>query len=372
MASRKSFALFVFLCGKPEVVMDRNSVLELFRKSVTEFGDRVAIERAGAELTYRELEARSNLLANYLIASGVQKGTAVAILAEDHLAVIASILGILKAGCAFVPLDAAIPEKRLRTMMKLVGPRWIVLEPKFFTLAENITADGGEAPRFLCLDQCATLETSPRKVEYLSFETATVDTPAPVPQDEPDDFCYVYFTSGSTGQPKAIAGRLKGIDHFIRWQIKNLNLGPETRVSQLLPFPFDGSLRDIFIPLCSGGTVCVPPSRDTILDARELIDWLDKQRINVIHCVPSLFRSMVNEAPGPDRLASLRYILMAGEVLLPSDVKRWMDIFGERIQLINLYGTSETTMAKFIHFVQASDTERRSIPVGKPMPGQPL
>ncbi len=346
--------------------MDRNSVLELFRKSVTEFGDRVAIDRAGTELTYRELEARSNLLANYLIASGAQKGTAIAILAEDHLAVIASILGILKAGCAFVPLDAAIPEKRLRAMMKLVGPRWIILESKFFTLAENITADLDEDPRFLCLDQC---QTSPRKVEYLSLETATADTPAPVPQDEPNDFCYVYFTSGSTGQPKAIAGRLKGIDHFIRWEIKNLNLGPETRVSQLLPFPFDGSLRDIFIPLCCGGTVCVPPSRDTILDAPELIKWLDKQRINVVHCVPSLFRSIVNEAPSPDRLALLRYILMAGEVLLPSDVKRWMDIFGERVQLINLYGTSETTMAKFIHFVQPSDAERRSIPVGKPMPG---
>ena len=205
------------------------------------------------------------MLANYLIASGVQKGTAVAILAEDHLAVIASILGILKAGCAFVPLDAAIPEKRLRAMMKLVGPRWIILESKFFTTAENITADLSEAPRFLCLDQ--VVETSPRKVEYLSLETATFDTPSPAPQDEPDDFCYVYFTSGSTGQPKAIVGRLKGIDHFIRWQIKNLNLGPETRASQLLPFPSDGSLRDIFIPLCSGGTVCVPPSRDTILDA---------------------------------------------------------------------------------------------------------
>src|ERR1700752_4230025 len=153
--------------------MDRNSVLELFRNSVKEFGDRVAIDRAGAELTDRDLEARSNLLANYLIASGVQKGTAVAILAEDHLAVIASILGILKAGCAFVPLDAAIPEKRLRAMMKLVAPRWIILESKFFITAENITADLDEEPRFLCLNQ--TLET--RKVEYFSIEIPAAYTP---------------------------------------------------------------------------------------------------------------------------------------------------------------------------------------------------
>src|SRR5215217_7252613 len=348
--------------------MDRSSILELFRKSVAEFGDRVAVDRAGEGLTYSELDARSNFLANHLIASGAQKGTAVAILAEDAFAVIASILGVLKASCAFVPLDAGIPEKRLKSMMKLVTPRWIVFEPKFFALADTIMADAGEDIRFLCLDRHATTE-SQGHVEYLSFEAATTDTPSPVSQDEPDDFCYVYFTSGSTGQPKAIAGRQKGIDHFIRWEIKNLGLGPQTRVSQLLPFSFDGSLRDIFIPLSCGGMVCVPPTRDTILDAEELIDWLDTQKISVVHCVPSLFRSIINQAPRANRLLSLRYILMAGEVLLPSDVRRWMDIFGERVQLINLYGTSETTMAKFIHFVQPSDTDRRSIPVGKPMPG---
>src|SRR5215212_3698110 len=105
--------------------MDRSSILELFRKSVAEFGDRIAIDRAGEGLTYNELDARSSLLANYLIASGTQKGTAVAILAEDALAAIASILGVLKAGCAFVPLDPGIPEKRFQAMMKLVAPRWI-------------------------------------------------------------------------------------------------------------------------------------------------------------------------------------------------------------------------------------------------------
>src|SRR5262245_34659075 len=173
--------------------MDRNSVLELFRKSVAEFGDRLAVDRAGQGLTYRELDSRSNLLANYLIASGAQKGTAVAILAEDHLAAIASILGVLKAGCAFVPLDAGIHDKRLRTMMELVGPRWMIFEPKFFTLADNIMADVSDDVRFLCLDQSSTFETSQRKVEYFSFETATIETPSPIAQDEPDDFCYVYF-----------------------------------------------------------------------------------------------------------------------------------------------------------------------------------
>src|SRR6185369_13912655 len=70
-----------------------------------------------------------------------------------------------------------------------------------------------------------------------------------------------------------------------------------------------------------------------------------------------------------EQLSALRYILMAGEVLQPADVKRWMSVYGERVQLINLYGTTETTMAKFAYFVKAADTERRFIPVGKPIPG---
>src|SRR5215217_4756556 len=143
--------------------MDRSSILELFRKSVAEFGDRVAVDRAGEGLTYSELDARSNFLANHLIASGAQKGTAVAILAEDAFAAVASILGVLKAGCAFVPLDAGIPEKRLRAMMKLVAPRWIVFEPKFFALADTILADAGGDVRFVCLDRHAIADSSKRE-----------------------------------------------------------------------------------------------------------------------------------------------------------------------------------------------------------------
>jgi non-ribosomal peptide synthetase component F len=140
-------------------------------------------------------------------------------------------------------------------------------------------------------------------------------------------------------------------------------------VSQLLPLSFDGSLRDVFVALCSGGRVCVPPSREVVLEAGKLLEWLEAERVNVMHCVPSLFRAMVNEGLRAEQLSALRYILMAGEVLQPADVKRWMSVYGERVQLINLYGTTETTMAKFAYFVKAADTERRFIPVGKPIPG---
>jgi hypothetical protein len=128
-------------------------------------------------------------------------------------------------------------------------------------------------------------------------------------------------------------------------------------------------LRDIFVPLCAGGTSCVPEHDEIITDTRELVSWLDRERISLIHCVPTLFRALLNEDLQADHFRALRYVLLSGEALLPADVGRWMEVFGQRVKLINLYGTSETTMAKFIYQVQPGDEKRRSVPVGKPMPG---
>ena len=113
---------------------------------------------------------------------------------------------------------------------------------------------------------------------------------------DPEAPCSIYFTSGSTGKPKAILGRLKGIDHFMRWEIEAVGAGPGTRVSQLASPSFDGFLKDVFVPLCSGGMVCAPESRDVVLDAGRLADWLDVERVEVLHCVPSVFRSLLNES----------------------------------------------------------------------------
>ena len=351
--------------------MKAQQIQEWFYQSAERFADDVAIEGAGRSVTYRELDEESNRLANFLLAAGLAKAEPVVIVAEDGVRAITSILGVLKAGGVFVPLDPHVPEKRIEAMAASVAPRWFVGEAKYLGLIDALSRALGAAARVVCLDPAEPregAEPSGHVAPIEGFETYA-DRSRPAVEYDGDDVSYVYFTSGSTGQPKGIAGRLKGIDHFIRWEIETLELGPGTRVSQLLNFTFDGSLRDIFVALGAGGCVCLPPDRDTILDARRLVRWLDEQRVNVVHCVPSLFRSIVNEATDPGLFAALRYILMAGEPLLPADVKRWMGVFGERVRLINLYGTSETTMAKFTYFVTAADAERQSIPVGQPMPG---
>ncbi|HYV09752.1 MAG TPA: amino acid adenylation domain-containing protein, partial [Pyrinomonadaceae bacterium] len=328
--------------------MKHESIQELFDQAAARFSHLPAIERGAFSLSYGELADRSNRLANYLLASGLTAGTTVAILSEDVVDIVTAIIASLKARCVFVPLDPALPEKRLESLVAEVKPPLFISEPRFIDRIGALTS-----ARVVCLTGA----------EFEEFS----DNSNPRLATGPDDMCHIYFTSDSTGRPKGITGRLKGIAHFINWETHALHLAAGTRVSQLNNPTFDAFLRDIFVPLSIGGTICVPPARE--LDTTALIQWLDRQHINVIHTVPSQFRAIINAGIEPRLFEALQYVLLSGEPLLPADVRKWMSVFGKRVQLINLYGPTETTMTKFFYFVKPSDQNRAFIPVGQPMPG---
>ena len=338
--------------------MSYTSVFELFDAAVERFGDCRAIEDGERKVTFRELDQRVSSLTQRLSLAGASQGAVVGVVAEDVTSLVVALLGTMRAGCVYVYLEPNIPAARLAAMIEEVTPRFVVAERGVFCeemieSAEVIYLEEGEEG----FTQRRKGKTQRREEGMFANEVG------------PEDMCYVFFTSGSTGKPKGIAGRRKGIDHFINWEIKTLGLGPGVRVSQLVRPSFDAFLRDVLLPLCNGGTICVPPDRETVMANHKLVEWLDAQQINVVHCVPSLFRSIANAALDANLFSSLKYILLSGEPLLPADVKRWTDIFGDRIQLINLYGATETTMTKFFYFVNPADKDRRSIPIGKPMEG---
>lgn len=344
-------------------------IQDWFSQTAEKFSNNTAIDCGEQKFTYSEIEAQSNKLANFLIEHGAIKGSIVAILAEDSVKVIIAIIGILKAGCVFVPLVPNLPEHRINTIVAEASPQWFVVDAVGLKKISNGRIVEFSQSPVICLEETQVIEKFPALNYHLHDYTKYSQVEKPNVQLEPDDMCYLYFTSGSTGKPKGIAGRLKAIAHFINWEIETFKIKEFTRFSQLINPTFDAFLRDIFVPLCSGGVVCIPKEIDTILDARRLIEWIDDREINLIHCVPSLFRSILNEDLDPKSFSSLQYILLSGEPLLPGDVSRWMDVYGDRIQLVNLYGASETTMTKFFYFVKPTDRQRRFIPIGKPMDG---
>jgi len=330
----------------------RMNVHDLFSEVAARLEGEVAIERVGRLVTYGELEKRSNKVANRLLGAGAEAGTLVGIVGQDPVEVITGILGVLKAGCVFVPLDPGFPVKWLQGMVEQVKLEWYLVESKYAGKLEELG-----------------VKESGQVWELDGEEIAQEETSRPEVQRDGDEGCSIYFTSGSTGKPKAILGRLKGIDHFARWEAEVLGVGEGTRVSQLASCSFDGYLKDAFVPLCAGGVVCAPEKRDIVLEASRLIDWIDVEGVEVLHCVPSVLRAMLNEKLEARYFAGLRWVVLAGEALLPADVKRWKEVFGERIGLVNLYGPTETTVTKLHYFVQPGDEERPTIPIGKPMPG---
>ena len=322
--------------------MAYGNVVGLFDSAAKRFPAHPAVRHAGSVTRYDELDARADALAAGVVAAGGGRGAVVAILTEDPVAVIAAVIAVLRTGGLFVSLDPRVPRPRLEAMLAVAAPAVLVGDSALLAgfAGAHVAVDG-----------------------------ALPAASAPADPAGPDDPCYLYFTSGSTGEPKAIVGRSKGVDHFVQWEIRELDVDEGTRVSQLTSPAFDAFLRDVFVPLGAGGTVCIPPRRDIATEPRALVEWIDGEGIEVVHCVPSVFRAILNAEPAPERFAALRYVLMSGEPLLPTDVARWMERFGERVQLVNLYGPSETTMVKLVHRVTAADRDRRSVPIGRPMPG---
>ncbi len=341
-------------------------VHEMFEQVAAERPTAPALVSAGRQIRYAELDAWSNNIGNYLLQSGIQPEAKVYVAAETCFAAVPSILGVLKIGAIFVPIDPHQPEGRLRALLERVPPAAILTERRVLPLLASKL--GGSAP-VVPVDQDEPGEGFPAFTPVNTEGGIENGSAAPSLVSEPDDMCYIYFTSGSTGRPKAIAGRMKAIDHFVRWEAETFDVKPGTRVSQLTSLVFDAFLRDAFTPLCVGGTLCVPDSPEDVLDPKRLIRWLDEARVEIVHCVPSLFRTMLAEELKPELFPALRYVLMAGEPLLPADVQRWRQVFGDRIRLVNLYGPTETTMVKLFHIVQPEDAAGRSIPVGRPMAG---
>lgn len=329
----------------------------------------IAIKTDDRVLSWEELECESNRIANFFDEKIFRDADAggenfnVCVILDRSAEIITTIIGLLKAGLVFVPVSPHIPEKRVELLLEESKTRWIITSMKyhkqFQDLFKNKTqwnillSDGEPGPG---LPPGAHALDDNHGNDELGFQMRY------------NKYCYIYFTSGSTGIPKGVLGRHKSLHHYIDWEINEFGIDSGHQVSQLTPPTFDPYLRDIFVPLMAGGTICIP-GHDTLMNPVQLITWINENKINLIHIVPSLFKVISHEIRGPDNFPHLKYILLAGELLRGNDIRRFIEIFKDRIQLVNIYGPTETTLAKFFYRVQPPDIEKPVIPVGRTIPG---
>lgn len=351
-------------------------VLDLFESQAALRPEAVAVMDGNRSHTYAELDRRATALARALRQRGVGRDQTVGLFGEAGIDAIAGILAVQKAGGIFVPLDPKEPHTRLSRQLCRVRPRVIVSTPAATPgLREVLTADTGLEMTPHCLAWTVEGGLIADSVDGAAPEAvAPTAGPAAWERPAPADAAYILFTSGSTGEPKAIRSSHEGLFHFITWEAREVNADATLRASNLARPTFDVSLRDILLPLSVGGTVCVPDEA-VRLDAKRLLGWLAASKVTLMHVVPSLLRLLLREheqaaTSQTVEWSSLRYVVCAGEALHYGDVARIRRCFGPLIAIYNFYGPTETTLAKLFHRVGDEAAEGgKPVPIGKPIVG---
>ncbi len=327
-------------------------VLETFLQWANTEPGRTAVEQGNQRWTYGELAEEAHRIAACLQREGLRKNDAVAVSGPRSFELIAALFGVMRSGGVFLPLAPDLPPHRRESMLADGGALYQI------EIAESPGGATGASRGMHLRRLAATACTVP--VDRTDTELPTPDFRQP----EADDPAYIFFTSGSTGKPKGVLGRYKSVNHFLSWQRQTFEIGPADRVAHLTNLSFDPLLREIFLPLTSGAVLCVPPRDEMAAD--EELAWLGDAGITILHVVPSKAQCWLQRHTGNVRL-SLRYTLFAGEPLLGTLATRWRSLCPAGSQVVNLYGPTETTMAKAYYRVPADPSDGVQ-PVGYPQP----
>ncbi|BAY29619.1 amino acid adenylation domain-containing protein [Nostoc carneum NIES-2107] len=344
------------LLPKPSAILpqpDYELVTRVFTAWVDRNPDQTALRQGDCNWSYRELGDRATTLAKTLVSNGLKSGDVVAVFGTKSFGLIASTIGILLSGGVLLTIDPQLPRYRQELMLQAAKAKYLIYidgeYPEVSELWQSLV--------LICVD------SQSGEVINLSVDGSQV---VELPQIQADDAAYIFFTSGTTGIPKGVLGCHKGLAHFLTWQRQTFNIGPQDRVAQLTALSFDVVLRDIFLPLTSGATLCLPEPGDN-LDPTRILRYLEQEQISVMHTVPSLAQSWLVNVPDNVFLQNLRWLFFAGEPLKQTLVQQWRKAFPASGEIVNLYGPTETTLAKCYYRIPDEPTSGVQ-PIGLPLP----
>ena len=327
---------------------DARFVHELIADSASRRPGPAAVIAAGRRLTYRELDQSANRLAHYLRDMGAGPETLIGVCLERGVEAIQSLLAILKAGSGYLPLDPSLPPARLARICSRVRPMAILADR-----AEKKFAGAGT--RLLAIGELA------------ADLTRWPDT-APEVSLHPDNMCYVIHTSGSTGEPKAVAVSHGGLACTISEISREYRISARDRVVQLASLAFDTSVEQILVTLTRGATLMLPPPG--IIAPTELLRYLEEQRVTVIDLTPAYWRRLLAVTePDDERLRSVRLMITGGDMANSADSWAAMRA-APGARLLNAYGLTEATITSALFDVGAEPGALQPaipVPVGKPI-----
>ena len=322
------------------------SVLEQYRKYVSQDSEHIAVRDSSSELSYAAFDVKVNQLANYLISCGIGNDSIVGVCLTDRVDLAVSIVAILKAGAAYVPIDPRIPAARLTVMLDQLKHIPLVI-------CEKYTADAIQSN---CVERTFNLDDEADLLEQCSSEDPNV-----IVKD--DDIAYVVFTSGSTGLPKAVAVKHSGWFNLHLWLRNHFGLTRRSSGAMVTAFGFDITQRAIMAPLFNGSTLNLIDG--LIFDPSRAVEFIKKHSVQTLHLAPSVLYMLIDAAKNNNSLSSLRHLFIGGEALNVGRVSEWALTDGSRCRLHHQYGVAECTdVATSYEMHRYEEYSKIGLPVG--------
>ncbi|HEX8164560.1 MAG TPA: amino acid adenylation domain-containing protein [Beijerinckiaceae bacterium] len=306
----------------------------------------LAVQGDGPELSYRELNQRADRLAGMLAGRGLRPGARIALLCERSPHLIVAMLAVLKAGCAYVPLDPDSPPARHETILRIAEAGALITDASMQARAERLAATAGGVP---CL-RADLLGEADRRSRPSGLS--------------PDDLAYIIFTSGTTGVPKGVAVRHRPVINLIEWVNATHSVGPGDRLLFVTSVAFDLSVYDVFGVLAAGGSIRIA-GRSEVRDPRALAEILEREPITFWDSAPAALDQCVPYLSGRGNL-SLRLVFVSGDwipVTLPDRLRR----IAPDADIVALGGATEAVVWSNFHSVRDIKSGQSSIPYGRPI-----
>jgi amino acid adenylation domain-containing protein len=322
------------------------SVVARFERQVEQYGDRLAVRDRDGGMTYGELDRAANRIAQRLLEQNGEGMDPVPMLVSPGLSAVTAILGILKAGKFYLPLDPAAPPLRLASILHDTDPQTLLTDSAYLRTATDLAGEDREV---------VNIEALPR---HTSEHNPGLRIPAGA-------YLYLLFTSGSTGRPKGVLHSHRNALHQIAAYNRVIAPRPDDRFTLLHSHCFSASRLDIFGALLNGAALL---HFDVAAEGVDRVaDWLRREEITVLHWLPTAFRHLAGGLAEPAGFPRLRWVVLGSEPLRAGDVALFRRHFGARSTLLNRYGTTETGNISCQVVDETTRMERGTAPAGPPI-----